>query len=277
MAKVSQGNALTTPVLQPGYTIENDGYGVLTCKAVYKCDKSTAATAIVRGNSFTPDSRLKAHKVSVSYGGLDVATISVDYIGLADATSAYSLPNVSGAATLTTEPIQNHPKFFTATGSGGIAGPQPYTVSTLVKTLKPYTDRGPVWQGGYGAIFEQKTGGKFLGFFDPDDSAAKKLYQRTSYLAPTSTVNGTIYTSSSGNVDTLLGYVGKTMYKRGPDGFGYLLPSYFTGTYKAPDEDDQWLIASVHFEDYGSLYKLTYELRFNREGYTPLVYSSTNV
>jgi len=277
MAKVSQGNALTTPLLQPGYTIENDGYGVLTCKAVYKCDDSTAATAIVRGNSFAPDTRLKAHKVSVSYGALDVATITVDYIGLADTTSAYSLPNVSGAATLTTEPIQNHPKFFTATGSGGIAGPQPYTVSTLVKTLKPYTDRGPVWQGGYGAIFEQKTGGKFLGFYDPDDSAAKKLYQRTSYLAPTSTVNGTIYTSSSGNVDTLLGYVGKTMYKRGPDGFGYLLPSYFAGTYKAPDEDDQWLIASVHFEDYGSLYKLTYELRFNREGYTPLVYTSTNV
>lgn len=276
MAKVSQGNALTTPLLQPGYTIENDGYGVLTCKAVYKCDDSTAATAIVRGNSFAPDTRLKAHKVSVSYGALDVATITVDYIGLADASSAYSLPNVSGAATLTTEPIQNHPKFFTATGSGGIAGPQPYTVSTLVKTLKPYTDRGPVWQGGYGAIFEQKTGGKFLGFYDPDDSAAKKLYQRTSYLAPTSTVNGTIYTSSSGNVDTLLGYVGKTMSKRGPDGFGYLLPSYFSGTYKAPDEDDQWLIASVHFEDYGSLYKLTYELRFNREGYTPLVYSSTN-
>lgn len=277
MAKVSQGNALTTPLLQPGYTIENDGYGVLTCKAVYKCDDSTAATAIVRGNSFAPDTRLKAHKVSVSYGGLDVATITVDYIGLANTESAFSLPNVSGAATLTTEPIQNHPKFFTSTGSGGIAGPQPYTVSTLVKTLKPYTDRGPVWQGGYGAIFEQKTGGKFLGFYDPDDSAAKKLYQRTSYLAPTSTVNGTIYTSTSANVDTLLGYVGKTMYKRGPDGFGYLLPSYFAGTYKAPDEDDQWLIASVHFEDYGSLYKLTYELRFNREGYTPLVYSSTNV
>lgn len=279
MAKVSQGNALTTPVLQPGYTIDNDGYGVLTCKAVYKCDKANAATAIVRGNSFTPDSRLKAHKVSVSYGALDVATITVDYIGLADTTSVYSLPNVSGAATLTTEPIQNHPKFFTSTGSGGIAGPKPYSVSTTVKVLKPYTDKGPVYEGGFGSIFESKDGGKFLGFFSQSstDAAARKLYQRTSYLAPTSTVNGTIYTSDSTKVDTLLGYVGKTMYKRGPDSFGYLLPSYFTGTYKAADEDPQWLIASVHFEDYGSLYKLTYELRFNKEGYSYLVYTSTNV
>ena len=277
MAKISQGNALTTPVLQAGYTIENDGYGVLTCKAVYKCDDAVAATAIVRGASFAPDTRLKAHKVSVSYGALDVATITVDYIGLADTESAYSLPNVSGAATLTTEPITNHPKFFVATASGGIVGPNPYSVSTLVKVLKPYTDRGPVWQGGNGAIFETKEGGKFLGFFDPATTGAKKLYQRTSYLSPTSTVNGTIYTSSAANVNTLLGYVGKTMYQRGPDGFGYLLPSYFTPPYSAPDEDDQWLIASAHFEDYGTIYKLTYELRFNREGYSYLVYTSTNV
>ena len=88
MAKISQGNALTTPLLQAGYTIENDGYGVLTCKAVYKCDNAVAATAIVRGASFVPDTRLKAHKVSVSYGALDVATITVDYIGLADTESS---------------------------------------------------------------------------------------------------------------------------------------------------------------------------------------------
>ena len=67
------------------------------------------------------------------------------------------------------------------------------------------------------------------------------------------------------------------MSERGPDGFGYLLPSYFTPPYEAPDEDDQWLIASAHFEDYGTIYKLTYELRFNREGYSHLVYTTTNV
>lgn len=278
MAKIAQGNDLLTPVLQPGYTIDNDGYQVLTCKAVYKCDASTAPTAFARGDSFSEDSRLKAHKISISYGALDVATITVDFIGLEDAESAYSLPNVTGSATLTTEPIQNHPKFFTAPASGGIAGPPPYTVSTLVKNLKPYTDRGPVWEGEYGAIFEQKEGGKFLGFYDNGsvDPLAAKLYQRTSYLSPTSTVHGVLYTNDSANVNTLLGYVGKTMYQRGPDGFGYLLPSYFSPPYQSPDEDDQWLISSVHFEDYGAIYKLTYELRFNREGYTGLVYESTN-
>jgi hypothetical protein len=276
MAPITKGNDLDTPVLQPGYIVADDGYEVLTCKAVYKCNHGVAAGSFSRGDSFTPDPRLKAHKISISYGANDIATITVDYIGL-ETESEYSLPNVSGSATLTTEPIQNHPNFFVATGSGGIAGPQPYTPSTIVTSLKPYSTPGPVWQGGNGAIFEQKTGGKFLGFFDQDDAAARKLYQRTSYLAPTSTINGTIYTNDSANVNTLLSYVGKTMYQRGPDGFGYLLPSYFTPPFKAPDEDDQWLIASVHFEDYGDIFKLTYELRFNREGYSPLVYSSTNV
>jgi hypothetical protein len=276
MAYKNKGNSLNDPVLQPGYVVADDGYEVLTCKATYKSNHGVAAGSFSRGDSFGPDPRLKAHKISIVYGANDIAIITVDYIGLATE-SEYSKPNVSGSATLTTEPIVNHPKFFTATGSGGIAGPQPYSVSTLVKDLKPYTERKPVYQGGNGSIFEQKEGGKFLGFFEQTDPVARKLYQKTSYLAPTSTVNGTIYTTSSANVNTLLGYVGKTMYKRGPDGFGYLLPDYFTAPFKAPDEDDQWLIASVHFEDYGAVYKLSYELRFNREGYTHLVYSSTNV
>lgn len=279
MAMISQGDDLLTAVLQPGWIVENDGYQVLTCKAVYKCDNATAAAAFARGDSFSEDSRLKAHKIVVSYGALGVATITVDFIGLELLTSSYSAPNVSGTTNLTTEQIQNHPNFFVATTSGGIAGSQPYSVSTTVKVLKPYTDRGPVYEGGNGSIFESKEGGKFLGFYSQSstDLAARKLYQRTSYLAPTSSVNGVIYTNNSANVNTFLSYVGKTMYQRGPDGFGDLLPSYFTPPFQAPDEDDQWLISSVHFEDYGALFKLSYELRFNREGYSGLVYSSTNV
>lgn len=272
MAPITKGNDLDTPVLQPGYVVADDGYQVLTCKAVYKCNHGVAVGSFSRGDSFGPDPRLKAHKISISYGANDIATVTVDYIGL-ETESAYSLPNVSGSATLTTEPITNHPKFFTASASGGIAGPGPYTASTIVSNLKPY---GQPFQGSNGAIFELADGGRFLGFYEKTDPVARKLYQKTGYLAPTSTVNGVLYTNSSANVNTLLGYVGKTMYERGPTGFGYLLPSYFTPPFKAPDEDPQWLIASVHFEDYGAIFKLSYELRFNREGYTHLVYESTN-
>lgn len=273
MAPITKGNDLDTPVLQPGYIVADDGYQVLTCKATYKCNHGVADGSFTRGDSFVPDPRLKAHKISISYAANNIAIVTVDYIGL-ETESAYSLPNVSGSATLTTEPLTNHPKFFVANSAGGIAGPSPYSTATTITALKPYTH---IFEGDNGAVFELSTGGKFLGFYKHDEAGARKLYQKTGYLSPTSTVNGVLYTNSSANINTLLGYVGKTMYQRGPDGFGYLLPSYFSPPFKAPDEDNQWLIASVHFEDYGALFKLSYELRFNREGYSPKVYTSTNV
>jgi len=273
MTTINKGNNLNTPVLQAGYIVADDGYEVLTCKATYKCNHGVAAGSFNRGDAFGPDPRLKAHKISITYGSNDIAVITVDYIGLATE-SEYSLPNVSGSAALTTEPLTNHPKFFVAGSSGGIAGPGPYSPATSIMSLKPYTS---IFQGDNGSIFELTDGGKFLGFYEHVDPIARKLYQKTSYLAPTSTFNGVIYTTNSANINTFRDFIGKTMYQRGPDGFAYLLPSYYGSIFQAPDEDDQLLIASAHFEDYGAIYKITYELRYNAEGYTPLVYSSTNV
>ena len=42
MAIVKQGNALTTPVQQPGAKISDDGYGLLTATVVWKADESAA-------------------------------------------------------------------------------------------------------------------------------------------------------------------------------------------------------------------------------------------
>ena len=281
MAKISQGDSLMTPLLQPGYTIENNGYGLLTCKATYKCDETTADSAIVRGDSFGPDSRLKCHKVVVAYNALGVCNISADYIGLADAESEWSQPEIGAAASLTAETITTHPRFMTTdglsiagVGTGTNTAPV-YAPAFSIKTLKPY-DAG-IWEGNNGAIFELKNGGKFLGFYSRANDTAKKMFGRTSYLAPTSTFRGVIYTNNSAKVPTFLSYVGKTMYKRGPDNFANLLPSYYGNTFRATDETNQLLITSLGVEDYGTLYKFTYELRFNREGYPFEVYSGLNV
>jgi hypothetical protein len=37
---------------------------------------------------------------------------------------------------------------------------------------------------------------------------------------------------------------------------------------------NQLLLAQVSFEDFGLLYKVQYELRFNRDGYVASVYAS---
>jgi hypothetical protein len=280
MAKISQGNALTAPQLQAGYTIDDNGYGVLTCKAIYKCDASTAASVISRSDVFSEDERLFCHKVSVSYGGLDVATITADYIGI-DGETGWSSPEVGAATSLTTETITTHPRFMTTAalsiagvGTGTNTAPV-YAPAFSITTLLPYSKSG-IWEGDNGAIFELKNGGKFLGFYSRANSTATKLYQRTSYLAPTSTFRGVIYTNNYLNVATFLGMVGKTMKKRNPDALVALLPSYYGNDFEAADETDQLLISSLGVEDYGTIFKFTYELRFNREGYPLEVYDTTN-
>jgi hypothetical protein len=34
-------------------------------------------------------------------------------------------------------------------------------------------------------------------------------------------------------------------------------------------------LAQVSFEDYGNLYKMQYEIRYNRDGYEPAVYAAS--
>ena len=269
MARKDKGNSLSTPVLQAGYTIENDGYGLLTCKATYKVDDNKTSSAPKRGDIFKPDPRLKCHKVSVSYGALGVAIITAEYCGIE--TGDWTEPNVSGSASLSTEPLTSHPNFFTT-----IAGPAPYT-----STPSPDGTNTPAFLGLNGAIFgndgQAPNKPLFKGFFGTVTSEEKKLYKRTAYLAPTSSFNGVLYTTKAGNVTTIRGYVGKTMKARAPQGYRFLLPAYLGDNFESKDEDDQLLIASVSFEDYGTLYKISYELRFNREGYVNKVYDSTNV
>jgi hypothetical protein len=273
MARVSKGDTLTTPVLQAGYTVDNDGYGLLTCKATYKCDEDRAGTAIKRGDVFRPDSRLKCHKVSVAYSALGVATITADYVGIE--AGDWTLPNVSGSATLSTEPITSHPNFFTS-GANGIAGAGPYTA-----TPSPDGTGRPAFAGNNGSVFGNDGVAPnkplFLGFFGTGTEEEKLLYKRTAYLSPTSSFNGVLYTSQSSGVTNMRGLVGTTMGSRGPMGYRYLLPAYLGDNWQTKTELDQLLISSVSFEDYGTIYKISYELRFNRQGYPISVYDKAVV
>jgi hypothetical protein len=274
MAKVSKGNTLSTPVLQAGYTIENDGYGLLTCRATYKIDDNKTGNAPKRGDVFKPDPRLKCHKVSVSYGALGVAIITAEYCGIE--AGDWTEPNVSGSATLSTEPLTSHPNFFVPSSKRGIAGPGPYTA-----TASPDGTNKPAFLGANGAIFGNDGVAPnkplFLGFFGTVTDAEKKLYKRTSYLSPVSSFNGVLYTTKAANVVTIRKYVGSSFNGRAPYGYRFLLPAYLGDNFEAKDETDQLLLSSVNFEDYGMLYKISYEIRFNREGYSREVYQSVSI
>jgi hypothetical protein len=262
MAIVKKGNALTTGQIQPGWSVQVDGYGLWTGHANFKVD-TTAAWNVSRGDAFPISDYmgvLFAQKVVRTNLNLEVDVVSVDYVGLSTpGTTFLSLPNVSGSNGLTSEHITTHPKFFVA---GGIAGPKPFTASPIVPGE---------FKGLNGAHFEKADGGKFLGF---KDTEAPLFYGKTNYLAPVTSYSGVVYTNTVSRVTALRGALGKTSGTKSFAGV-QLLPDYLGSTF-AFEGRNQLLLAQVNHEDYGKdLYKVTYEIRFFADGYTSTVYAAS--
>lgn len=275
MARISRGNALTTAMLQPGAKFQTDGYGLVTGTLVFKEDQGGSSAFLARGQACTISafSFCKVHKATTSLDALGLATYTVDYVGISASdgvSSSLTKSQVTGSQGLTSENITAHPNFFElATGFSGtpIAGVGTGTLATPAYTAK--TDVTPTeYQGNNGSRFAAVTGNKFLGF---KVAANKTLYGKTNYLAPQTSFAGHFYTTVEATVQGMLARVGKTS---GTNQFNSvaLLPSY-AGTTFTVGGLNQLLLAQVSVEDYASLYKVTYEVRFNRDGYNASVYA----
>lgn len=279
MARIDIGNALTSGVLQPGWKTQQDGYGLTTSTCVFKIDWNGDFEICDRGkphpSPFYP--YLESHKCALTWDSLNTVTVVVDYVGIDPSFNGgmHTDPQVTGGTSLSAESITSHPKFFTP---GGIAGdPAGYEESDLgppvtvlnVTTGKPVAVKS--WIGNNGACFELNTGGRFIGFVDPD---YPDLYGKTQYLAPTSAFTGIMYFHSTQvtTVQKLRATVGKTSHTLAFAGVD-LLPVYF-GYGFSKDGKDCLLLSQISFEDYGTLFKASYEIRYNRDGYSAEVYEN---
>jgi len=271
MAIVKNGLPLTTPVQQPGAKISDDGYGLLTATVVWKADAASALGSVVnRGSTCPINANCNAHRYSITYDALEVATLTVDYVGI-DGGATSTDPQITGSQGLTSEHITTHPNFFelaTALGFSGspIAGVGTGSIAT--PAYPAVAGATSEYQGNNGATFEAAIGRKFLGFKKPE---FKDFYGKTNYLAPQCSLSGVFYTSSSALVINLRNAVGKTS-GNGSFASKDLVPTYM-GTAFEISGKKQLLLAQVSFEDFGLLYKVQYELRFNREGYVASVYA----
>ena len=286
MALVSTGNVLATEYLQPGYTLTSDGFGLVTCSATYKVDWTASVAITARGTAFGVAglTYLKAHKSSQSFDSLEIKTIKVDYVGI-DPTingGVRTNPNTTVANGLTAENITSHPNFFVHAGGytvGPIAGlPSDfggaYDDSTLgppVTVINQDTKKPvvvPSSEGYNGACFETGTGGRFIGFVDPDYPA---LYGKTQYLARTTTYSGVMYTTSISDVQALYLSLGSAT----ADNFWGIFPLIPAwGPVGAGAQGNQNLLSQINVEEYGTLYKVLYEIRYSKEGWPPDVYAN---
>jgi hypothetical protein len=203
---------------------------------------------------------------------LGIATVTVDYVGIPPSINSGTRtnPNTSGANGLTAENISTHPNFFVAQAGylGAIAGAAPYTQDSP-NNLAPNVNGAPAYLGLNGSCFERANGGRFIGFVDP---SYKSFYGKTQYLATTTTFTGVIYVSAESSVIDILGYLNKATATRSWGSWS-LLPGWATvGT--ASGIGNKNLLSQVNVEEYGSLFKVTYEIRFSERGWDVDVYKN---
>jgi hypothetical protein len=272
-------------MLQPGYTLTSDGFGLVTCSATYKIDWTASVAITARGTAFPVAglTYLKAHKSSQSYDSLEYKTIKVDYVGL-DPTingGTRSNPNTSVANGLTAENITSHPNFFSAAAGytpGPLAGlPADFGGAYNDSTLGPPVNRinvstgatvvVPSCEGYNGACFETFDGGRFIGFVDP---SVPELYGKTQYLARTTTYSGVAYYNDASFVQALYLLLGTATATNSWGASFPLIPSW--GPIGTTPTGNQNLLSQINVEEYGTLFKVMYEIRYSKEGWPPDVY-----
>jgi hypothetical protein len=301
MARQDYGNNLTAPVLQPGGKLSNDGYGLLTATCVWKANTNNDLSVGNRGSTCPINAALTAHKFSVSYDNLGMATITVDYIGIDPTVNSgtYTNPEVGASNGLTSENITTNPNFFTPGGDGYdgvIAGASgTYTQSPIgplveikntadfISVITGYNgDGSPItalvnkkqsYIGLNGACFEDVNGGRFIGFVKASE---KHFYGKTNYLAPQSSFSGHFYTSEASEVNHMLRFLGTTSRDNDwSSTMPMIVPSYAGTSWLSSTENgsyNQLLLSQVNVQDYGLLYKVNYEVRYSVVGWTDKVY-----
>jgi hypothetical protein len=277
MARINTGNALTTAMLQPGAKFQTDGYGLVTGTLVFREDQGGSSAFLARGQPcpISAFSFCNVHKAATSIDALGLATYTVDYVGISatdGVSSALTKCQITGSQGLTSEHITTHPNFFElASGFSGapIAGVGASPGTKANPNFEAVAGTNPTEYGGNnGSTFESAKGRSFKGF---KKAEFNDFYGKSNYLAPQTSFSGHFYTTSTGNVTGMRDRVGKTS---GTNTFNSiaLVPAYI-GTAFVNGSKHQLLLAQVSFEDYGNLYKVSYEVRFNREGYVASVYA----
>ena len=294
MAIVINGDLLTTAMLQPGWTVVDDGFGLNTSTTVYKVDVTFDIDAFVVKGTAHPDlayTYLKLDKWKISWDSLLIATLTVDYVGIDTAVNSgvRTRPNISSANGLTTENITTHPNFKTLDANfttGPIAGaPGSYTQSELgplveIKDPADYLtqvitgktviiSKKQSYIGNNGACFESELGGRFIGFVDP---TYPNFYGKTNYLTRSTTYSGVMYSTVLADVQALLALLNSAT---DTDSWGIfaLLPAWAPVGVGSGGGNVN-LLSQINVEEFGSLYKIMYEIRYSKVGWHSSVYTN---
>lgn len=243
-ALTKKGNNLSSPQLQPGWTIESDGFGLLTSRLTFICDASVAESKKPKENEAHPkDGRLLCHKASYSINDNELATISADYVGIATGTMTTVM--VTGDTALTTQDIQVHPKFYQGKAYGAD---------------KPLFELGwDMAERAFPATNATATSNALVGV--------------KSYLAPDLQYTGTYYTNSKQTLLDNQKMVGKT-FNTIPGATDMIIPPVLAPISKYHIRFG--LLTSCNYEKYANVYKVRFTFRVATGGWHSFIYETHN-
>lgn len=296
MPLLTIGNNHLTAMLQEGYTIDDDSYGLFTGTCVFEIDQGQVGPAseyIPNPGDPHPDSRynfMYADKRKRIFGSGNKARVSVTYVGVGrvadygEGTIQVTYPQASGTEGTSTEPIENHPHFWKDVMNGDVAvyGGTPIAgvgsgstdpinpnFPTSTRPNQP-GDKNTYYQGNHGSHFIDAGGSKFIGFLVP---AFPKFYGKKSYLARVTSWQGVLYTTSTAFMNDMREHNVTTLNSNMVNGIR-IIPDEYGSTFVANDGSPQLLLTNVATERFSTkVYKITYTIRYNIDGFPNEVYA----
>jgi hypothetical protein len=230
-----------SPELQPNYSVEYDGYGLITGRATFVCTASAAkARTPKRGDVFPgTEKRLYCHRASYTINGNKLATITAEYVGIEDGKSTKMV--LRGDTGVSTESIKSHPDFK----KGKSTDLQNCGWDRTSQSF-PEGPEGTMSQADHYAL----TGIK-------------------SFLRANIQIQGTFYTTSKELLTYYIAGVGRTFTSIKDADF-----SVYNGCYKKDSEyhDKPGMITSVSHEEFGNLFKISVSFRIAQGGWHKLIY-----
>lgn len=288
----SYGDSLLSKVVQPGWTVENDGFGLLQAEVRYKLDKSLMSsftTLFVKGVTSAPEpySNLKLWKASITSEKNDVVTVLANFCGIASELGVATLTQVAMTGSSASEPIEKHPNFLqvnctsiTSDANKKLAGFPPVGGWEQNPALNP---NRALWTPGVGNSGATQ-GYQFVGFLPAQQSTDPINIKAgvKSYYKPQITLRCLVYISDPDIALSIASYNGwitdgtiiglPPEYKALANESGYPGIFQYTSAYRSKIKRS-FLITSVSCELYGAIYKVTADLMMSGiSGWDPDIY-----
>jgi hypothetical protein len=226
------------PELQPNYSVEFDGYGLITGRATFVCTASSANARTPKRGAVFPGSekRLYCHRASYTINGNNLATITAEYCGIENGNQSKMV--LRGDTGLSTESIKSHPDFK--------------------DKLQPLG-----WDKNKQMFIEGDNNQSSI-------ADANKLTGLKSYFRPSIQVQGSFYTSNKELLTYYISIVGKTFSTIKDTDF-----SIYTAGFE-PDDlgfyTQPGMITGVSHEEFGNLYKVNVSFRVAQGGWHNYIY-----